>query len=66
MATKLHYFLHALRARKHYKRQGYKGNDLPCLSCTWERGWNGTSDTHADDGTPWLWVYCDRCDWGNL
>ena len=48
----------ALRARRHYKRKGYGRGSLPCLHCSWEHEPNDTE-------TPWQWVTCDKCDWGN-
>ena len=50
--------IHAFRARRYYKKQGYAGNALPCLHCTW-------GHDPQDHETPWFWIYCDRCDWGN-
>lgn len=45
------YFVRAVRARWHYRGPG-----APCLACVWENG---------DDDTPYHWIYCTRCDWGN-
>lgn len=57
--TRIHYLIHAYRARRYYKKdRAYTRNDLPCLSCVWE---HEPQDTY----TPWHWILCDRCDWGN-
>lgn len=59
MKHKITYFISAYRARLYYKNnRGCHRNDLPCLSCVWE---HETDDTD----TPWHWILCDRCDWGN-
>lgn len=50
------YKINAFRAHKHYKRLGY--DTAPCLSCIVEH-------EPEDTETPWHWVLCDRCDWGN-
>lgn len=32
--------------------------DGPCPECVIDR-------EPVDSGTPWQWICCDRCDWGN-
>lgn len=58
LRIRLIYLSHAIRARRFYKARGYTKAQLPCLSCTWEHD----MDYHE---TPWQWIYCDKCDWGN-
>ena len=58
MRLRLIYLNKAFRARLYYKRRGYEKIQLPCLSCTWEHD-------PEDTDTPWAWIYCDKCDWGN-
>lgn len=53
------YLVHAIRARRYYRDvEGYTPAQLSCLSCVWEHD-------PEDHDTPWQWIYCDKCDWGN-
>lgn len=55
----LRYLVKAWKARHYYKTErAYTKAQLPCLACVWEHD-------PDDDETPWHWIYCDRCDWGN-
>lgn len=56
MSAILHYLIHAHKARKHYKALGY--TDIPCYKCVIEH-------EPEDTESPWHWVLCNRCDWGN-
>lgn len=56
MSTEIKSIIKAFRARRHYKRQGYEA--LPCIHCVWEH-------ESLDTETPWQWILCDHCDWGN-
>lgn len=56
---KLLNLLDALRARRHYRVLGYADDALPCIHCLWYH-------RPEDSETPWQWVLCDNCDWGNV
>lgn len=56
---RLRTYVYALRARRYYRTvRGYTTAQLPCTHCVWE---HDSEDTE----TPWQWIYCDECDWGN-
>jgi hypothetical protein len=50
--------MRASRARRYYRNRGYSLAQLPCSSCVWEH------DVKNNE-TPWQWIYCHECDWGN-
>jgi hypothetical protein len=56
---RIRYALRARQAKRYYRNErGYAPNQLPCASCVWE---HDPDDTE----TPWQWIYCNKCDWGN-
>lgn len=56
--TRFYYLLNAYKARKYYRKRGYGRSSLPCYGCVIEH-------EPDDTETPWQWILCDRCDWGN-